>query len=206
MILGVDFDNTIVRYDELFHQSALEAGLIPEETAVSKTAVRNHMREAGIEDRWTRLQGRVYGPLIEEAEPFEGARETFTRLIDSGIEIHVISHKTRRPYSDEDHDLHAAARRFLETHGFMDTTGVGLTPSRVHFETTKEAKLERIRTVGCSHFVDDLPEFLEHDAFPENVVRFLFDPEGRHLHSTDLKCVRSWAELQRRLLTRATGT
>ena len=29
MVLGVDFDNTIVRYDELFHSVAVERGLIP---------------------------------------------------------------------------------------------------------------------------------------------------------------------------------
>ena len=29
MILGVDFDNTIVAYDSLFHRVALERGLIP---------------------------------------------------------------------------------------------------------------------------------------------------------------------------------
>jgi hypothetical protein len=39
-----------------------------------------------------------------------------------------------------------------------------------------EAKLARVAAVGCTHFIDDLPELLTHPLFPAQVRRILFDP------------------------------
>src|SRR5262245_43078397 len=44
MLIGVDFDNTIVSYDALFHRIATERDLIPADLPVNKTAVRDHLR------------------------------------------------------------------------------------------------------------------------------------------------------------------
>ena len=44
MRLGLDFDNTIVCYDGLFHRVAREEGLIPAALPATKSDVRNHLR------------------------------------------------------------------------------------------------------------------------------------------------------------------
>ena len=62
-MIGVDFDNTIVCYDGVFHRAAVERGLIPPELPVSKGQVRDHLRRLGQEHAWTELQGEVYVPL-----------------------------------------------------------------------------------------------------------------------------------------------
>jgi len=72
MRIGIDFDNTLVRYDALFHRVALEEGLIPAGLPVNKNAVRDHLRAQGIEARWTEMQGTVYGARMAEAEAFPG--------------------------------------------------------------------------------------------------------------------------------------
>ena len=59
MHLGVDFDNTIVCYDALFHKVARERNLIPSDVPVNKSDVRNHLRRVGNEDAWTAMQGYV---------------------------------------------------------------------------------------------------------------------------------------------------
>ena len=41
MRIGLDFDNTIVTYDSLFHKVATEQGLVPASLPVSKLAVRD---------------------------------------------------------------------------------------------------------------------------------------------------------------------
>src|SRR4029079_9696971 len=61
MLIGLDFDNTIVRYDRLFHRLARKRGLIPDGIPVSKQAVRDHLRANGREADWTELQGMAYG-------------------------------------------------------------------------------------------------------------------------------------------------
>lgn len=205
MLIGVDFDNTIVSYDALFHRIARERGLIPADLAANKTAIRDHLRAAGAEDTWTALQGEVYGARMAEAEPFPGVREFFQACRQRGLRIVIVSHKTRHPFRGPAHDLHAAARDWLEQHGFFDPAWIGLQPDDVFFELTKAEKIGRIAACGVSHFVDDLPEILKDPAFPEGVRRYLFDPHGAAPTSPALESVWNWQELTDRLLVPASS-
>ncbi len=192
MILGFDFDNTIIRYDALFHRVAREEGLIDASIPVNKNAVRDHLRSAGNEEAWTQMQGTVYGARMQEAQAFPGAIETLRALRDAGHTLYIISHKTRYPYLGERHDLHASARSWIEAHLH------GVLPSEhVLFHEKKEEKIARIGALGCAAFVDDLPEILLHAAFPAGVTRYLFAEEAdAHPAYTRL---RDWAEVRGRL-------
>ena len=191
-MIGIDFDNTIVCYDEVFVRTAVELGLVPPEVATSKTAIRDHLRAAGQEDRWTELQGTIYGPRMPDAPPFPGVLEFFQACRAAGVPVAIVSHRTRFPYLGERHDLHTAARDWLARHGFHDPAGIGLPTDRVFFEETKEAKLARIADVGCTHFIDDLPELLAHPLFPKDVRRILFDPHGEHTVISAIDVLSSW--------------
>ncbi len=198
-MIGVDFDNTIVRYDDVFGRVALDLGLVPPEAATSKTAVRDHLRSIGQEDRWTELQGIIYGPRMMDAALFPGAAAFFARCRAARTPVAIVSHRTRFPYLGERHDLHAAARDFLARHGFHDADHIGLPESRVFFEETKEAKLARIAAVGCTTFIDDLPELLADPRFPGNVRRILFDPGRLHEPPAGVERAASWADVERLL-------
>jgi hypothetical protein len=115
----------------------------------------------------------------------------------AGASVFIISHKTRRPFLGELHDLHAAALNWLEQQGFFAGDGIGLPRNRVFFELTKEAKLARIGECQCTHFLDDLPEFLGEPAFPKSVRRVLFDPNGLYAEETRFVRVTSWTEAGR---------
>ncbi len=195
MLVGLDFDNTIVCYDGLFHRLAQERGLLGAAIPATKGAVRDHLRQVGREDAWTELQGIGYGPRIVDAAPFPGVKEFLRRCLRAGARVAVISHKTRRPYLGEPHDLHAAAHSFLRAHGFYETAETGLSPERVYLELTKEAKLERIGSLGCDVFVDDLPEFLAEAAFPAGPRKVLFDPAGACPEDGPYRRARGWAEV-----------
>ena len=123
MVIGVDFDNTIVCYDRLFHHVAVEKSLVPATVPADKESVRNYLREQDREDDWTELQGLVYGVRIREAEPFPGVREFFAECRRRGIPVYVVSHKTRLPVRGPQVDLHEAARGWLECQGFHDRRG-----------------------------------------------------------------------------------
>ncbi len=199
MIIGIDFDNTLVCYDELFHKVALEQRLIPADLPANKSEVRNYLRKIGREDDWTEMQGLVYGARLNEAKAFPGML-AFLRVASAiGIEMRIISHKTRHPYRGEKYDLHTAARTWLERQGV--TAGIALNEVDVFFELTKAEKLARIGKCGCTHFIDDLPEFLSEPGFPEGVIKVLFDPNKLYSDSPDcLRCA-SWAEISDRLLS-----
>lgn len=190
MLIGLDFDNTIVCYDRLFLKLGRERGVLPESMAADKKAIRDHLRSVGLEGVWTEMQGEAYGPRIVEAEPFAGAVEFVRLALSAGADVHVVSHKTRHPYAGAKHDLHEAALDFLRAHGILEALG----RERVHLELTKESKLARIGALGCDVFVDDLPEFLGLPDFPPGVRRVLFDPAGTCPEGS-WECVRGWAEL-----------
>jgi len=196
MRLGIDFDNTIVCYDALFHRVALEGGWIPADLPANKSDVRNHLRQIGREDVWTAMQGTVYGPRLAEAAPFQGVLEFFRACRTAGLPVCIISHKTRTPFAGEPHDLHKAALDWLEAHAFFDPSDIGLPRSQVFLERTKQAKLARIGACACTHFIDDLPEFLAEAAFPPTTQRILFDPN--RLYGTEIPFARlhHWSEAQ----------
>lgn len=201
MRIGIDFDNTIAGYGELFHRVAVEEGLVAADVAASKTGVRDALRQAGREDDWTALQGRVYGELIDSAPPFAGVIPFLRECRRREVVVAIISHRTRRPVLGPDVDLHAAARNWISQH-LIDGESPLVNPSRVFFEVSREAKLRRIAQLGCTHFIDDLPEFLAETDFPQGVQRILFDPESRHEAPAGALRAASWDEIAGLLLGR----
>ena len=193
MRLGLDFDNTLVSYDRLFLRVAVEKASVPARTPARKNAVRDHLRAAGREEDWTRLQGEVYGTRILEAEPFDDMLATLKWLADRKVAMCIVSHKTRTPYLGEACDLHAAARSWLDSQGFHDSAGLAWPRTQVFFELSREAKIERILSQGCTHFVDDLPEIL--DLLPDSVEKIYFSPGGIATGHPAWQVMRAWREL-----------
>ena len=196
MLIGIDFDNTIVSYDTLFHKVAREQGAVPDTTPQNKVAVRDHLRTIGKEDVWTEMQGYVYGARMDEAEAYPDVIDFFRWARASGVPVCIVSHKTLHPFIGPKYDLHQAARGWIETH-LVDDQGPLIAPERVFFELTKEAKWKRIGDTGCGWFIDDLPEILLAERFPSSVQRILFDPESHHSSVTGLPRMTAWAEIQR---------
>lgn len=178
MIVGVDFDNTLVCYDAVIHARALRHGFISPDVPQRKNSVRNVLRDSGRNDDWTRLQGEVYGEAILEAEPYPNALDFLRACLIRAIPVHIVSFKTRQPALGRATDLHAAARSWLEKSGIH--TELRLPRENVHLELSREQKAERIRALGITHFIDDLPEFLGSPLFPTGVKRILFDPNDEH--------------------------
>jgi hypothetical protein len=195
MLVGLDFDNTIVCYDRLFHRLARERGLIPDTVPATKNGVRDYLRSIDRENAWTEMQGIGYGPRIADAEPFPGVLDFIAKCKSAGVRIAIISHKTKHPYLGDKYDLHEAAHTFLTRHGFYKTSDTGLSPLSVWLELTKQAKLDRIGSLGCDLFVDDLPEFLAEPSFPSPVRKVLFDPANACPDSSEYTRVRLWPEV-----------
>ncbi len=202
MRIGIDFDNTIVSYDALFYKVAREQDCVSPDTPANKLAVRDHLRRIGHEDRWTEMQGYVYGLRMEEALAYEGVIDFIGLATAAGHEISIVSHKTIHPYRGPQYDLHAAARGWIEHHLVKD--GKTLLPAEsIYFELTKQAKLARIADCRCDAFIDDLPEILLDKAFPVSTTPWLFDPDHYHSIYTNegLQVFGSWLQLVKRFCT-----
>ncbi len=201
MRVGLDFDNTIVCYDELFAVLAVEEGLFSAVPEGGKNAIRDNLRSRpGGEMSWRKLQALAYGPRIREARPFEGAKKFMARCVKAGIGLVIVSHKTRRPASDEiDVDLRQAALGWMEYQGLFETPGIGLSPDDVHFENTRAAKVARIAELNCGSFVDDLAEVFAEPGFPRHTHGILFAPGGGEPRLPVTVC-RSWSDISNELV------
>ena len=195
MRIGIDFDNTIVSYDALFHRVALEQKVIPATLPATKLAVRDHLRDCGREPVWTEMQGYVYGARMDEAAMYSGVREFFAWTRERGIETAIVSHKTRHPFIGPQYDLHNAAREWVE-HNLVNGKDRLIEPDRVYFELTKEEKIRRIDTLSCDCFIDDLPEIFLARGFPAQTRRFLFDPDKVHPDMNGIQSAQSWNEFK----------
>ncbi|MEQ9638565.1 MAG: hypothetical protein RIM84_00950 [Alphaproteobacteria bacterium] len=198
MRLGIDLDNTIVSYDALFADLAVRRGLLRKTPIGGKRAVCDAVRRGAGEAAWQALQAEVYGPAMADAKPFDGVIEFVRDARGQGIEVRIISHKTRRAAAAPDGcDLHEAALAWLDANGFFRDDG--LRPEDVRFLPTRADKLDAIAAAGCTHFIDDLVEVLADPAFPTDVARYLFAPTGA---CTDkpYKVCQSWRELSHELL------
>ena len=166
MRIGIDFDNTMAGYDEVFAALAGERGLpVPDTGPPRKRAVRDALRAEGEDGEiaWQRLQASAYGELMHEAVLIAGVAGFLARSREQGVSLYIVSHKTRYAACDDSHtDLRAAALSWMTEHGFFDPDRHGFNPEQVFFEDTRDAKIDRIRDLGFSHFIDDLEEvFLE---------------------------------------------
>lgn len=195
MLIGIDFDNTIVSYDTLFYRVAAEQKAVPSSIVRTKLAVRDHLRVTGKEDVWTEMQGYVYGARMAEAEAYPGVIDFMQWARESGIDLCIVSHKTKHPFIGPSYDLHTAARNWIEANLMAGTTPL-VAKDRVYFELTKEEKIARIGQVQCDWFIDDLPEILQAPAFPHTVSCILFDPDRHHASMAGMRCMSAWVDIQ----------
>jgi hypothetical protein len=187
MRIGVDLDNTLADYRRPLERLCALHG-IEGVRKDPKLALREELRARGEEATWTRLQGELYGPLMQAAELFTGAAEVLGRWQSSGAEVFVVSHRTRYPVAGAKHDLHAHARRWIGERG--------LRASGIFFEESKDEKIARIGSLQCDVFVDDLPEVLLQSGFPVGTRRVLFDPGLSHGVISGVQTAATWADIE----------
>lgn len=191
MRIGIDFDNTLVEYGELFRQVALEAKLIPETISSNKQTIRDHIREHHGNDAWTFLQGEVYGKrMVNEATAALGSVECLRTWINNGHSLQIISHKTATPALGEQYDLRGAANEWLRNN--LPTDLQKLIP--IHFSDTLEGKLLEINNSKCELYIDDLLDVVAHPNFPKDVTPIWFNGNWP-IHNNAIHCA-TWGEIQ----------
>lgn len=194
MRIGLDFDNTIVCYDKAIALLAEELFDIPEDVARTKQGLRDYLREAGRESEWTAFQGQLYGPGMRYAQPFEGAITTMKKLVASDHQLIIVSHRSRWPYAGPRYDLHEAAKLWIEDnlqkHGLFMAGG-----QEAYFLETKEEKINKIASLSCEVFVDDLPEILGHPQFPPRTHGLLFKPGSEGNRGINKLSINKWQDL-----------
>jgi hypothetical protein len=197
--IGIDFDNTIITYDDVFRAAAEAGGLIAPGFSGNKQAVRDAIRLLPDgELAWQRLQGQVYGKGIGGAAVVNGVTTFLRRCRAEGCTVAVVSHKTEYGHFDPDRvNLRKAALDWMAGQGLLGGDH-GLVLADIYFESTRAEKLSRIAALALTHFIDDLEEVLSDPAFPPDVERILFADGAEPSSSSYISCS-TWRDIERQV-------
>jgi hypothetical protein len=81
--------------------------------------------------------------------------------------------------------LRYAALGWMRANGFFDPVGLGFSVDDIYFEGRQSEKVARIKELGCTHFIDDLPEIFAEKSFPVEVLRILLSTGGEGADAAD---------------------
>ena len=172
--------------------------LINADMAPHKKEIRDTIRRLPDgEKKWQQVQAQVYGKAMDEAVLFDGVQSFFDFCKNAKISTYIVSHKTQYASGGQEKiDLRRVALKWMEKNKFFENDGLGLSPSRVYFEPTREQKIERIKALGCTHFIDDLEETFLEESFPLGVDRILYSPHKDSSLLRNVKVFKTWLEIE----------
>ena len=178
MNIGIDFDNTIARYDNLFKEIALLECFIDKGwTGSGKRELRNYLLE--LPDgkiTWMKLQGLIYGKYMHRAELMPGVANFLLQCKLRNYPVFIVSHKTEFGHFDPEKILlRKEAMKWMQIKRFFDSQNFGINKHNIHFANTRDEKVEKIAQLNCTFFIDDLPEVFRYPLFPNKTKKILFD-------------------------------
>lgn len=204
LIIGIDLDNTLICYDYVLLRLAKEKGCFTEKESmdiISKTVIRDRVRQTKAGDiEWQKMQALIYTELMSEARLFPGVEVFFNLVRDNNIQIYLVSHKTEYARLDKSRtSLRETALDWMQGKGFFSFEGFKLSLKQVYFESTREDKINRMKKLGCTHFIDDLVELFQEESFPAHIKKILFDPNKQEINRKNelgnLIVMHSWREI-----------
>lgn len=197
LTVGIDFDNTIVSYDELMYETAVGWRLVDMGMRRDKKGIRDQLRSLSDgENHWRKLQTYAYGEGMRKAHPMKGVMDFLHYCRKSGILVWIVSHKTEyNNFGPPTVNLRQAAMTWLTEQGFFNEALTGLTPERVFFEPTREEKVARIAALAPKYFVDDLEETFHEPTFPSEVGKIHYVPHEESSSVVDALHANSWSAI-----------
>src|SRR5690349_24170596 len=126
--IGIDFDNTVITYDDVFLAAAREWGLVGANFIGRKQAIRDAIRlQSDGELSWQKLQGHVYGRGLAQAAMFKGVDSFLIRCRAENVPVAIVSHKTEFGHHDPERlNLRHAAREWMTKQGFFTDACYGI--------------------------------------------------------------------------------
>jgi len=204
MLVGLDFDNTLAHYDNVFTAEAQKQGLVSDEWQGTKQDLKDKLYSVQGGDRsWQKIQGQVYGPSMYNANLFSGVARFLLRCKLLGHTIFIVSHKTKYGHFDSTKTLlRQSALDWMHGKGFFDEDKFSILKENVFFATTRQEKVEKINSLNLDVFVDDLEEVFAEKFFP-NIKKILFSKKFKNKHH-DVICS-NWSSIENSILGEITG-
>lgn len=195
MIVGFDFDNTIISYEKLFKKIAYKKRLVPKNIKSNKNSIKKYLISKKKEKEWTILQGEVYGKYIMDAKIYIGVKKALKLLSRNKIKFYIISHKTKFPILGKKTNLHVAAIKWINKNLLKKNKFINLSIKEIYFEKSIEKKISRIKKLKCDIYVDDLKKIL--DLLPKRVLKILFSPNDKNYNLKSIITMKNWIDFSK---------
>ena len=195
MKIGLDLDNTIINYDNIFYEVAYEKNLIPKYIEKSKNAVKDYLHINGKHKDFTLIQGQVYGTFLLRAKLYEGVKSFVNFMIQKGNIIYIVSHKTKYPILGPKINMHEKALEFLNKKGIVNKFLIN--KDNIYFEDTLENKINKIVELNIDVFIDDLPVVISNINLLNKTKGILIDYGKKEVEGPHIK--HDWTSIQKYL-------
>ena len=185
MRVGIDLDNTIINYSNIFSEICKDYDLKINKKN-PKLQLKTYIRKYISKKKWTKIQGEVYGEKIFKADIFQNFKSFLKFAKRNSIEIIIISHKSKNPILGKKINLHSKALLFLEKK--LDFKF--LKNKNIFFENSLSNKIKKITDCECDYFVDDLLDVFKNKKFPATTEKLLF--KDKHIDTNNFT---NWREI-----------
>ena len=202
MRIGVDFDNTIASYDNLFIEVASKKGFLPKGWKGNKTRIRNFLLSLSNGKKvWMEIQGLVYGKYMRRAQLMPNVLNFFKLCKERKYTLYIISHKTEFGHFDSEKiSLRKEALKWMKSKKFFDQDFVGFNKNNIFFANTRKQKVKIISRLKCDWFIDDLHEVFTEKKFPKNTKKILFGKIDNKYISNNIANFSNWSDISDSIL------
>ena len=130
--------------------------------------------------RWQIAQEWLYTDGLSYAKPTHGIIELCEYLRKRNFELFIVSHKTTHtPTYCGYKELRSVATNWI-TSG--DLSYYFANTANIYFESSRDLKIGRIKSLDLHYFVDDLVQIFQDPNYPRSIVSFLLSTKPSSLH------------------------
>lgn len=200
MKIGIDFDNTIICYDEVFCNISRRYGYVQQDFQGGKSEIKNKILtlDSG-EEKWQALQGFVYGQGVADAKMFNGFKEFLIKAKEWPADIVIVSHKTQYGHFDPLRiNLRQAALKWIEENKLL-FPNTCLRSNKINFYDTFDEKINAINGHNFDYLIDDLIKVLRHRSLSASLKKILFNTNNNEtnfsLGNNEIIAFNNWNDI-----------
>lgn len=178
MRIGLDFDNTLAIYDNIFKR--LGSQYVHPDWSGTKKDLKHHLDFiSNGQVLWQKLQGLAYGQEMHHAQLADGVANFLLMAKRRNCQVFIVSHKTEFGHYDQSKTpLREVSLKWMEDNHFFCPSHYNLSKDNVFFLSERTQKIQKITELNLDFFIDDLTEILGAENFPCNTKKILFGSDN----------------------------
>ena len=143
MRIGIDFDNTIAIYDNIFLNFLKKFNIESELFSNPKDQLKKHLfKDPNGIKKWNKIQGQVYGKDVRKAKIALGFFNFIKLANHFKYEIFIISHKTKFGHFDKSKvNLRDMAILWMDRNSFFDLDALSIKKNNIFFCSSRKEKI-----------------------------------------------------------------